>query len=112
MKFIRVFLSTQGVGDSSQGFVNCILFIGFTKTIRVRLWSLFKTFILCRFCRPNDSGTVMVSITEGTAGLLTSESKYTGYESIYDPPSNMSRSNSVRSTHSCYETAGTGIETK
>ena len=54
----------------------------------------------------------MVSITEDTAGLLTSESKYTGYESIHDPPSNMSQSNSVRSTHSCYETAGTGIETK
>ena len=68
----------QGVCDSAQGFVNCILFCGFTRTVRERLWgSLTKCCTVWRKCRTYKA---IESVHEDTTCLVSSMNGVRSYD--------------------------------
>ena len=73
----NVHSALQGVGDSSQGFANAILFIGFTQAIRWKLWRQTKR-VFKRCCRRDGEQLLMSAVTENTP-LLTDSSTVVGH---------------------------------
>ena len=86
--FIYISFPSQGIGDSSQGIANSILFIGFTKSVRVRLWLLIKRlFTCCCYCSNKyDKTHMMVSSVSETTALLSENNTTTevGLGTSYD----------------------------
>ena len=80
----------QGVGDSSQGFANSILFVGLTPSIRKRYTQVLKRiFCISKCCRKEES-----IVMHETASLLNTSSG-THYSTSGDTTQSLSSSSSV-----------------
>ena len=69
----------QGIGDSSQGFANSVLFIGFTKPIRRRFLQVIKRALCCkeRCCQDRGIGHLIPVATERDQLLTNSNNSIT-----------------------------------
>ena len=88
--------SPQGVGDSSQGFANSILFIGLTPSIRKRFSDvLIRIFRNSKCFRRKDSIS-MTSVVSETASLLN-KPRRTGYSTALNDDTTQSVSSTTSS---------------
>jgi len=53
----KALLTLQGIGDSSQGFLNCVLFCFFNPKVYANIKGAFRYYVCCGWCSFGDSET-------------------------------------------------------